>query len=165
MAVLAAAIWTAAAGAQVQTGGPPQGRGATSDSRPTETSQPRRAGSGFEWEWWKDKELGLPPELSKRIDDIYQSRMHNSRRFAEELAKEADVLNSMVLNRSVSVEEFQIQANKMENLRSRVNESRWVMAYRMYQALSPEQYKKLNELREARARRRSQGRGGLAPGR
>jgi hypothetical protein len=63
----------------------------------------------------------------------------------------------MTRERTASPEAYEIQASKYEFLRSEVRKSRWVMLYRIYTELEPDQYQKLLEIRD---RRSARGRGG-----
>jgi Spy/CpxP family protein refolding chaperone len=119
---------------------------------------PTRPGSGW-GEWWKDelviKELQLSPSKVKRLDQIFVEREKRIASIVEELPIEQRKLEQMVTERVVNESTFQLQVARVVFLRSRRDESRQVMLYRMYQELTPEQHKKLLEIRE-----RNRGRGG-----
>jgi Spy/CpxP family protein refolding chaperone len=55
-------------------------------------------------------------------------------------------LNKMTAERLASETAYSLQVSRYEALRSRLAETRAVMLYRMYQELSPEQYKKLQDM-------------------
>ena len=137
----------------------PQGPGAQSrDSRPS----PPVGLPPSRWEWWKDadvkKELNLSDEKANKIGQITDNRDKQMIPFAEELRKELDTLNQMTKERTTSLTAYQIQVSKVEALRSRLEESRLVMFYRIYLELTPSQYQKLIEITDRR--RKQSGRGG-----
>jgi Spy/CpxP family protein refolding chaperone len=118
---------------------------------------PARPGSGG-GEWWKDelvvKELQLGPSKARSIDRIVMDRMKRGEGIADEFETEFGKLEQMATER-VGEAAFTSQVMKVSFLRSRIWESRQVMLYAMYQVLTPEQHKKLLEIRE-----RNRGRGG-----
>lgn len=138
-----------------QRGGGQRGGGGRSTSASPAPGMPR------DWIWWKDDavtaELGLSAEKAAQIDRIYQSRVQRIRPFADEFVREQDILNRMTRERTAAPEAYEIQASKYEFLRSEVQKSRWVMLYRIYTELEPDQYQKLLEIRD---RRFARGRGG-----
>jgi hypothetical protein len=79
------------------------------------------------------------------------------RPFASEFVKEEATLNTMVRERVVGPDVFEIQASRLESLRAELLKSRWLMLYRLYRELEPAQYQTLLEIRD---RRYSRGRGG-----
>ena len=144
-----------------------------SQSRPQGPGAPRTGDQGREtrsgppvglpptrWEWWKDadvkKELNLSDEKANKIGQITEGRDKQMKPFAEEYLKELGVLNQMTKERTSSLPSYQIQVSKVEALRSRLEESRLVMLYRIYLELTPGQYQKLIEITD----RRRSGRGG-----
>jgi hypothetical protein len=142
--------------------GAPGSQSGRSAGRAGESQRTTPPGIRPEWEWWKDAEFkqqaGLSDPVAKRIDDIYQNRLRLMRPFAEQMVRESAVLDRMARERVATVEEFQLQAQRVESLFSRLRESRHVMIYRLSKELTPEQYQKLLQAKEARDRRR-QGRG------
>ena len=118
---------------------------------------PARPGSGG-GDWWKDelvvKELQLIPSKARVIDRIVMDRTKRVEGIADELDAEIAKLEQMATER-VGESAFTSQVMKVSFLRSRIWESRQVMLYAMYQVLTPEQHKKLLEIRE-----RNRGRGG-----
>jgi Spy/CpxP family protein refolding chaperone len=120
---------------------------------------PRPGPGGSWWEWWKDeqviKELQLSPQKVRRFDSIFQDWSKRIAAVAEELPVEQAKLEQMARERTVDEAAFALQVARVVFLRSRRDESRQVMIYRMYLELTPEQYKKLLDLRE-----RGRGRGG-----
>jgi Spy/CpxP family protein refolding chaperone len=142
---------------------PAQGRGGGSmDGR----GGPGRGGPGggdvfHEWEWWKDdtakRELGLTDKVAADIDRFYQIRLRAVTPFIEEWRKQRDNLQQMTLERSVDESVYAVQVAHLESLTSKLRESRTTMLYHIYRLLTPEQYKKLAEVRDRHFQR---GRGG-----
>ncbi|HKV99260.1 MAG TPA: hypothetical protein VJN96_05525 [Vicinamibacterales bacterium] len=140
---------------------PQQGRGGGPDGR----GGPGRGGPGGdvfrEWEWWKDdaakRELGLTDKIAADIDSFYQRRQREIAPFVAEYLKQVDVLNQMTSERKVDESTYAVQVSHVQALQSRLRESRTVMLYHIYLKLSPEQYKKLTEVRDRHFQR---GRGG-----
>lgn len=176
-ACLGAAVLTVGAGAvaafeqkavqtpQVQTPAaqtPTQGRG---DNRGGGPGPGRPGPNGLdaprEWEWWKDdaakRELGLTDKIAADIDSFYQRRQREIAPFVMEYLKQSEVLNQMSSERKVDEPTYAVQVSHVEALRTRLRESRTVMLYHIYLKLSPEQYKKLTEIRD---RHFNRGRGG-----
>lgn len=118
---------------------------------------PARPGSGG-GEWWKDelvvKELQLSPSKVRVIDRIVMDRAKRVEGIADEFEAEFGKLEQLATDR-VGESAFTSQVMKVSFLRSRIWESRQVMLYAMYQVLTPEQHKKLLEIRE-----RNRGRSG-----
>jgi Spy/CpxP family protein refolding chaperone len=115
---------------------------------------------GFpQWEWWKDdsvkKELGLSEDKVKKLDSIYQDRVKLLTPFVEDYTKQKEVLDRMTADRSADEATYALQVSRVEQLRSRLFESRTTMLYRMYRTLQPDQYQKLRDIFD----RRSAGRG------
>jgi hypothetical protein len=65
----------------------------------------------------------------------------------------------MSRERTVDVSVFELQVVRLESLRSKLNEARTVMFYRINKMLDPTQIQKLSEIRD----RRRGGRGGGSP--
>jgi Spy/CpxP family protein refolding chaperone len=121
---------------------------------------PARPGSGG-GEWWKDelvvKELQLSPSKARLIDRIFTERVKRGASIFAEYQAELDKLETMVVERVADESTVAAQVARVSFLRGRNWEGRQVMLYAMYQVLTPEQYKKLLEIRE---RNRGRGRGG-----
>ena len=149
------------------------GRGAAAPQSPqSPTSKPdgQRGGTGRQgvafnpstvnWEWWNDegikKEIGIDERMSKRIDDMYDSRQRQLKPIADEYQKELEALNVMTRERVADDRTYEIQVTKVEAFGSKLRASRQMMLYRMYKELKPEQYVKFREILE----RPRTGRGG-----
>ena len=112
------------------------------------------------WDWWKDeavkKELKLTDRQVQRINGIIDSRVRRVTPTYEAYRKEVDELNRMIKERTADIATFEVQAGRAEFLRSKLQETRYVMLYAIYRELDPLQYQKLQELLD----RRGRGRGG-----
>jgi Spy/CpxP family protein refolding chaperone len=106
-------------------------------------------------QWWTDpavqKEIGLSPEKSKRIDEIYKRRANELAPIAEEWSRQLAELDKMTRARTVDETTYGLQVMRVEALRSRLSESRTMLLYRMYRELQPEQHRKLQEIIDRRA--------------
>ncbi len=151
-----------ASGREVAPGGQPAVSGqapqAAAQSGPgRQGPPPARPGSGG-GDWWKDelvvKELQLSPAKARVIDRLVMDRTKKVEGVAAEFEAEFNRLEQMATDR-VGETAFTSQVMKVSFLRSRLWESRQVMLYAMYQVLTPEQHKKLLEIRE-----RNRGRAG-----
>ncbi|MEO7189924.1 MAG: hypothetical protein ABI051_02595 [Vicinamibacterales bacterium] len=109
-----------------------------------------RGGPGYPWPWWNDadvrKEIGLSAEKAKKINDIYQRRADDLKKIVDEWMKQSDDLQKMTKAALVDEGTYALQVLHVESLRSRLNESRTVLLYRMYRELQPDQYKKLQDI-------------------
>jgi Spy/CpxP family protein refolding chaperone len=158
--VASGVVW----GSDQRSGNPPQTRQA--DQRQGEQPRqgprdPRALLPPGGWEWWKDpdfkKEIRLTDAQSAKIDAIYRTRAREYLPFDAEMDKQLAETNRLAAERTASVEEFALQVSRMETLRTKLSESRWVMLYRMSKELTPEQYKKMQEYRERRIQSRGRG--------
>jgi Spy/CpxP family protein refolding chaperone len=115
------------------------------------------------WEWWNDsdirRELGLSPDKVQKIQDIYTTRSQLLKPTIDDFTKELAALDALTKARTVDEGTFAAQVNKVEYLRSKIGESRTVMLYRMSLVLSPDQYRKLQDIRNRRDRDRERERG------
>jgi Spy/CpxP family protein refolding chaperone len=143
--------------ATVQQTPPPQGgtQGQGAGQRP-----PTRQEAPLGWEWWKDdavkKELGLTDRQVAQITRIYEDRSRQVKPYSDEYQKQIEELDRMTRERTVDTPTYALQVSRVEALRSKLNETRLVMFYSFYRLLSPEQNKKLQDIRD----RRRSGRGG-----
>ncbi len=108
-------------------------------------------GQAFGFAWWKDvqfqRDLGLSPEQSARIDAIFQAAISQLRQKKEELDKQEEVLSRQIV---AGADEALVilQVDKVEAIRSRMNKMRTLMLLQERQVLSPDQRVKLNKLHE-----------------
>jgi len=155
----------------VQTAPPPQGRGQAVQTPPApanpQAQGPRQPPTAEQYlgrfQWWNDaaikKEVKLTDLQVKSISSVFDNRVRSITPWLDAYNKEFAELDKMTRERTVDVTTFEIQANKVESLRSRLNETRTVMLYRIYRMLDPAQYQSLQDIWS----RGGRGRGG-APG-
>lgn len=129
-------------------------------SDPSRPGQGQRTPGSIRGEWWNDelvrRELGLSVEKAKKIDGFFQDRSRRLAPIVAELEKQEEELDRLTRERLVDEVTYSLQAGRVWDLRRRFGESRTIMLYRIYQELTPDQYKKLQALRE----RNRSGRGG-----
>ena len=122
--------------------------------------QPPSAEQFLGWDWWKDdavrKEMKLTDSQVRNITQIFNSRVQYIKPFYDEYSKQLAELDKMSQERTVEVSVFEMQVNRVESLRAKLNETRIVMLYRINRMLDPTQSQKLREIRD----RRRSGRGG-----
>ncbi len=135
----------------------PQGTVPADPSRP---GQGQRTPGSIRGEWWNDelvrKEIGLTEEKARKIDSFFQDRSKRLAPIIGELEKQEAELDRLTRERVVDEVTYSLQAGRVWDLRRRFGESRTIMLYRIYQELTPDQYKKLQVIRE----RNRSGRGG-----
>jgi Spy/CpxP family protein refolding chaperone len=160
-----------ASGAEVAQRGAPAMKPAQSQAKAPATNgqqgpgrsgpPPTRPGSGW-GEWWKDdlviKELQLSPTRATRIDRVFTNRSARMASVVEQYNAEKAKLDKLAEERVADEATFQAQVTQVSFLSARIWESRQVMLYMMHKELTPEQHKKLQEIRE-----RNRGRGGRGP--
>ena len=113
------------------------------------------------WDWWNDadvqRELGLAADKVQRINDIYTRRSEDLKPIVEEFVKQSAELEKMTRARLVDERTYSVQVMHVESARSELNKSRTVMLYRLTRELTPEQYKKLQDIRDRRFGSRGRG--------
>jgi Spy/CpxP family protein refolding chaperone len=121
---------------------PSDGRG---DQRPGSPGQNRDRTP-----WWQDeaikKELGLTEQVARDIERIYRDREKQIAHYLTERERAREELNAMMAARVVEPDVIALKAERLETLNARIAESRWVMLYKMYRKLTPDQAKKLDEI-------------------
>ena len=129
-------------------------------SDPSRPGQGQRTPGSFRGDWWNDelvrKEIGLSADKAKKIDGLFQDRSRRSAPIVAEFEKQEAELERLTLERVVDEATYSLQVGRVWDLRRRLGESRTIMLYRIYQELTPDQYKKMQALRE----RNRSGRGG-----
>lgn len=133
----------AAAGPQKQ----PQQTQPQSQTRPGSGGQDRRF-------WWRDaalqKELELSPRQVEKIEKIWNTNLSARRELYKQLeALEAET-NRMIRENTADERVLAQQLDRLEAVRSQVNKARTLMVYRIHQALTPEQHRKLSEINDRR---------------
>jgi Spy/CpxP family protein refolding chaperone len=105
-----------------------------------------------EWEWWKDdaakRDLGLTDKVAADIDRFYQNRLRAITPFVEEWRKQRDILQQMTVERNVDEAAYAVQVAHVESLLTKLREIRTTMLYHIYRQLTPDQYKKLADVRD-----------------
>ena len=160
-------------GYQVQSTGrgavqpPPQGRGQAGQApagavNPQGQRQPQTAEQFLgRTQWWKDdaikKEMKLTDLQARQISSIFDNRLKEITPWVDEFNRQIAELDKMSRERTVDVSAYAIQVGRVEALRSRLNETRTVMLYRINKLLDPAQYQTLQDIRDRSLR----GRGGV----
>jgi Spy/CpxP family protein refolding chaperone len=130
---------------QGSTGTAPATSGQPSSSDGQRSNRP----GGF-WPWWNDqnvqKALGLDAAKVRRIDGIYKKRSAELAPTVAKFGDERKVLDEMTKALTADEDSYQLQVMKVMGLRSRIDETRVVMLYRIYRELRPDQYKKLQDI-------------------
>jgi Spy/CpxP family protein refolding chaperone len=140
---------------------PPGARtGVTPPPRPT-------PGGRGPWEWWNDdavkKEIGLRPNQAAEIDRIYQRRLKDMDPVLQAFVQERAVLVKMIADRAVDDAQLDLEINKCDWMRVKLESSRTLMLYRISKVLDGDQYSKLQVIidrHEAAGRRGREGASG-----
>jgi Spy/CpxP family protein refolding chaperone len=102
------------------------------------------------WKWWNDPEvkqaLALTDAKSKKIEDMYQERLHEAQPWVDDYLRQNAKLQHMTADRVADEETYRVQVSRVESLRARLIESRTVMIYQFFRELTPDQYKKLQDI-------------------
>jgi Spy/CpxP family protein refolding chaperone len=101
--------------------------------------------------WWKDekvvKELGLTPDQSTKIDNIWRATSPQLRQSNEELTKQEAELSRLIATMAAeAVVEKQI--DKVESIRGSLNKTRTLMLLHMVRKLTPDQRTRFNPIHE-----------------
>jgi Spy/CpxP family protein refolding chaperone len=151
--VLAATVWApapqAADSQAAKPASPPsqqsQTRSSGDQNRQTQPGLPEPPRGN--WLWWKDAKtmqaIGITPDQSKQIDDLFHKRLPEARAQSLELRKQETELNRLLRERKVGADVIAVQLDRVEAQRTTLNKSRTLMLYQVYQVLSAEQYAKL----------------------
>ena len=105
----------------------------------------------FGFSWWKDaqfqRDLGLTPDQTAKIDAIFQSTISQLRQKKEELDRQEDDLSRMI---AAGADESLVtrQVDKVESTRASMNKMRTLMLLHERQVLTPDQRVRLNKLHE-----------------
>ncbi len=132
-------------------------------SQPQEPRAPQAQRQGNESQerrapWWRDsavqKELDLSARQITKIEKIWTTNAPPIREQHKQLdALEAET--NRVIRENTADEKVLAQLlDRMEAVRSQINKARTLMVYRMHQALTPEQYRKLSEINDRRRKER-----------
>lgn len=136
---------------------------AQTQSQPQEPRAPQAQRQGNEPQerrphWWRDgavqKELDLSARQVAKLEKIWTTNVPPIR----ELYKQFDVLeketNGLIRENTADEKVLAQLLDRMEAVRSQINKARTLMVYRMHQALTPEQYRKLSEINDRRRKER-----------
>ena len=97
--------------------------------------------------WWKNpeivKEVGITPEQSTKIDELFHKRWPEAAELDREYKKHNTELERLLRERTVGADVIALQVDRVEAQRTTLNKTRTVMLYQMYQVLSDAQYAKL----------------------
>jgi Spy/CpxP family protein refolding chaperone len=113
--------------------------------------------------WWQNPktiaDLGLTPDQSGRIEEIFQGTLPTLQASNTQLEKQESRLNTMIAASDVSEAEIIKQIDLVEASRSAMGKARTLMLFRMHRILTPEQRVKLKAMFDQfdRDRRRSPG--------
>jgi len=105
----------------------------------------------FGFSWWKDaqfqRDLGLTPDQTAKIDAIFQSTISLLRQKKADLDRQEDDLSRMI---AAGADESLVtrQVDKVESTRASMNKMRTLMLLHERQVLTPEQRVRLNKLHE-----------------
>ena len=105
----------------------------------------------FGFSWWKDaqfqRDLGLTPDQTAKIDAIFQSTISLLRQKKEDLDRQEDDLSRMI---AAGADESLVtrQVDKVESTRASMNKMRTLMLLHERQVLTPDQRVRLNKLHE-----------------
>jgi Spy/CpxP family protein refolding chaperone len=105
----------------------------------------------FGFSWWKDaqfqRDLGLTPDQTAKIDAIFQSTISLLRQKKADLDRQEDELSSMI---AAGADESLVtrQVDKVESTRATMNKMRTLMLLHERQVLTPDQRVRLNKLHE-----------------
>ena len=105
----------------------------------------------FGFSWWKDaqfqRDLGLTPDQTAKIDAIFQSTISVLRQKKADLDRQEDELSQMIAD---GADESLVtrQVDKVESTRASMNKMRTLMLLHERQVLTPDQRVRLNKLHE-----------------
>ena len=115
----------------------------------------------FGFSWWKDaqfqRDLGLTPDQTAKIDAIFQSTISLLRQKKADLDRQEDELSRMI---AAGADESLVtrQVDKVESTRASMNKMRTLMLLHERQVLSPDQRVRLNKLHEQMFKDKDRGR-------
>ncbi|HMJ85414.1 MAG TPA: Spy/CpxP family protein refolding chaperone [Vicinamibacterales bacterium] len=115
----------------------------------------------FGFSWWKDaqfqRDLGLTPDQTAKIDAIFQSTISLLRQKKADLDRQEDELSRMI---AAGADESLVtrQVDKVESTRAIMNKMRTLMLLHERQVLTPDQRVRLNKLHEQMFKDKDRGR-------
>jgi Spy/CpxP family protein refolding chaperone len=108
-------------------------------------------GQSFGFSWWKDaqfqRDLGLTPDQTAKIDAIFQSTISLLRQKKADLDRQEEDLSRMI---AAGADESLVtrQVDRVESTRASMNKMRTLMLLHERQVLTPDQRVRLNKLHE-----------------
>ena len=117
----------------------------------------------FGFSWWKDaqfqRDLGLTPDQTAKIDAIFQSTISLLRQKKADLDRQEDELSRMI---AAGADESLVtrQVDKVESTRASMNKMRTLMLLHERQVLTPDQRVRLNKLHEQMFKDKDRGKSG-----
>ena len=102
--------------------------------------------------WWQSsafrQQLGLTPEQSSRIEEIFQATLPDLRATKAELDRLETTLSTLMADAAVDERQVAEQINQVKAARSELSKHRTLMLFRMNRILSADQRAKLKALHE-----------------
>lgn len=105
---------------------------------------------GFKW-WQSDKfktELGLSPEQTTRLEEVYQGLLPTLTAGKEELDRLESGLSKLIAEGVAPEADVMKVVDQVEQSRADLAKSRTLMIYRMHQILTVDQRAKMNALHD-----------------
>lgn len=102
--------------------------------------------------WWQSsvfrQQLGLTPDQSSRIEEIFQATLPDLRATKAEMDRLETTLSKLMADAAADERQVAEQINQVEAARSELSKHRTLMLFRMNRILSPDQRVKLKALHE-----------------
>ncbi len=110
--------------------------------------------AGAQGTWWRDDkvkvELGLTPDQTAKLEDVFQASMPPQHKMYEELRKREKEFSALLLKDDAIEADVMREAAQVETMRSDLSKARTLMLFRMNRILTPEQRVKFNEMHNRR---------------
>ena len=104
--------------------------------------------------WWRDaavhKELDLSARQIAKLEKIATTTWPSLRESHKQLEQLEAETSRLIQENTADEKVLAERLDRLEAVRSRINKERTLMLYRMHQALTPEQYRKLTQINERR---------------
>ena len=134
-----------------QTAAPPaQGRSTDQSHLPGGSPGPRPRPA--DWKpWWQDdvikKEIGLTPDQTQKIQQIWESTRPDLDAYYQELDKQRKELDRLMsVDVRANIETVMLQIDKVEAQQSMLDKKRTIMLYKMHRILTRDQDVKLKAI-------------------
>jgi Spy/CpxP family protein refolding chaperone len=131
---------------------------ATSAQEQAAQTQPKPQGQERKAPWWRDsavhKELDLSARQIAKLEKIATATWPSLREMHKELEKLEEETSRLIRENTADEKVLASRLDRLEAVRSRINKERTLMLYRMHQALTPEQYRKLTDINARRSKER-----------